>query len=106
MAKKKRVPKSKPIPNPELACEAFLAGVPEGIYAALPADIVGVVDRVAGDLLARRPGLAKRPLALRVLTARGVRAHGRAVGWEFDEDKCRAFLDLLIEYLPIFIALI
>jgi hypothetical protein len=99
---RKRQPKPKP--DPKLAVEAFLAEVPEAVYAALPADIIGTIDAVAGGLLTRHPRLEKRPLAFRALVAAGVRRQEREGEVGFDEEKCRARLDLLLEYLPLFIA--
>ena len=104
--RKKRQPRSKRNDNPEKAIEAFLASVPES--AALPDDIVEVVDKAAKGVLLEFPKVAAKPRALRRMVRRRVIAHYRdtKVGWEFDEEKCRAFMDLLIEYLPLFIALL
>jgi hypothetical protein len=93
--------------NPRATCEAFLASVPEEVYAVLPDDILDVVDSAATRLLADHPRLADRPRALKRLVRRAVLANYRGtVGWEFDQEKCEAFMELLLKYLPLFLAII
>ena len=102
MAKKKR-PRRKP--NPAHAVEAFLAEVPEAVYAELPDDVIDVVDAAAEGILQSFPQV--KPRAFRRMVRRRVVRHYRAktVGWEFDQEKCEAFMELLIKYLPLILAL-
>ena len=112
MAKKKRVPKPKPETDPQDAMDVFLLGIPAGFMEDLPQGFLSAADEEIAYVLGKHPQLQDNTFILALIVSGRMRRRARRevkagnVGWEFDEDRCRAFMDLLIEYLPIFIALI